>query len=144
MCSLNINSYLNFLLRLLRLKEVEMQLNLLFCLIAFLCRIHLSKINWKEQTQSTIDDLQQLIDDIENNRFPKNIADAIKKFIVDNFYDIVGDMTKMVWFGLTDSGYFVAYIPQSWRDIVFKTTGYDITLDLMPEYGHLVLQAYYV
>ena len=99
---------------------------------------------WKEQTQSTIDDLQQLIDDIENNRFPKNIADAIKKFIVDNFYDIVGDMTKMVWFGLTDSGYFVAYIPQSWRDIVFKTTGYDITLDLMPEYGHLVLQAYYV
>ena len=46
---------------------------------------------------------------------------------------------KMVFFGLTDSGYFVAYIPDSWEDIVFNTTGYDIDLAIQPNYGHLVL-----
>lgn len=94
---------------------------------------------WKESATDTIADLQQLLNDIAAGVFPDEIADAIKNFIVNNFYDIVGDMMKMVWFGLTDSGYFVAYIPESWKDIEFFTTGYDFTTDLMPEFGHLVL-----
>lgn len=94
---------------------------------------------WKESTTKTIDDLQQLLDDIAAGVFPDEIADAIKNFIVKNFYDIVGDMMKMVFFGLTDTGYFVAYIPESWDDIEFFTTGYDWSTPLMPEYGHLVL-----
>ena len=28
---------------------------------------------------------------------------------------------KMVWFGLTQDGYFVAYIPDSWDEITFDT-----------------------
>lgn len=95
--------------------------------------------DWKESATDTISDLQQLLDDIAAGVFPEEIADAIKNFIVNNFYDIVGDMMKMVWFGLTDSGYFVAYIPETWDDIQFFTTGYDFTTDLMPEFGHLVL-----
>lgn len=95
--------------------------------------------DWKESATNTIEDLQQLLDDIAAGVFPEEIADSIKKFIVNNFYDIVGDMMKMVFFGLTDSGYFVAYIPESWDDIQFFTTGWDFNTDLMPEYGHLVL-----
>lgn len=94
---------------------------------------------WKASTTKTIDDLQQLLDDVAAGVFPDEIADAIKNFIVKNFYDIVGDMMKMVFFGLTDDGYFVAYIPESWDDIQFFTTGYDYTTSLMPEFGHLVL-----
>lgn len=94
---------------------------------------------WKASTTKTIEDLQQLLDDIAAGVFPDEIADAIKNFIVKNFYDIVGDMMKMVFFGLTDDGYFVAYIPESWDDIQFFTTGYDYTTSLMPEFGHLVL-----
>ena len=94
---------------------------------------------WKASTTKTVDDLQQLLDDVAAGVFPDEIADAIKNFIVKNFYDIVGEMAKMVFFGLTDSGYFVAYIPDGWDDITFNTTEYDITLALMPEYGHLVL-----
>ena len=55
----------------------------------------------------------------------------------------LGDMIKTVWFGLTDDGYFVAYIPESWQDVTFRTTDYDMTTELMPEFGHLVLQANY-
>lgn len=94
---------------------------------------------WKADAQSDIDDIKQLYADIIAGRFPDEMADAITKWISEHFYDIVGEMTKMVFFGLTDSGYFIAYIPESWRDIIFNTTGYDITLDLQPEFGHLVL-----
>ncbi len=94
---------------------------------------------WKETATDAVAELRQLLDNVAAGIFPPEISNAIKTFIVNNFYDIVGDMLKMVWFGLTDSGYFVAYIPETWEDIQFFTTGYDYTTDLMPEYGHLVL-----
>lgn len=95
--------------------------------------------DWVANAEDVVGGLQQLLEDIAAGNFPKEISDAIKEFIVNNFYDIVGDMAKMVFFGLTDSGYFVAYIPDGWDDITFNTTGLDITLELQPEYGHLVL-----
>lgn len=58
----------------------------------------------------------------------KIIKEEIEKYIA-----------TMVFFGITDDGYFVAYIPESWKNITFNTTGLDINLDLQPEYGHLVL-----
>jgi len=94
---------------------------------------------WKADTQSNIDDIKQLYADIIAGNFPKEMADAITKWIAENFYDIVGEMMKMVFFGLTDSGYFVAYIPESWNDITFNTTEYDIQVPIMPDFGHLVL-----
>ena len=98
---------------------------------------------WKESAEGSIQDLQKLLDDIAAGNFPKEISDAIKNWITVNFYDIVGDMAKTVWFGLTDAGYFVAYIPSSWDEVKFKTTEYDYTTELQPEFGHLVLQANY-
>jgi len=94
---------------------------------------------WVANAEDVVGDLQKLLEDVAAGNFPEEIANAIREFIVDNFYDIVGDMTKMVFFGLTDTGYFVAYIPESWDDIEFFTTGWDVNTDLMPEYGHLVL-----
>lgn len=98
---------------------------------------------WKTSVSADFYDLQAVIDAIRRGKLPEDIATGIEQWIADNFYDIVGRMIKTVWFGLTDSGYFVAYIPESWKDIVFKTTGYDYETELQPEYGHLVLQADY-
>lgn len=95
---------------------------------------------WKNSSQATIDGLNAILNMIRSGYLPADIAAGIKEWIVRNFYDIVGEMVKMVFFGLTDSGYFVAYIPESWDDIDFKTTGWDITLAIQPEYGHLVLE----
>lgn len=99
--------------------------------------------DWMASTNKNFEYLDRLVDDLAAGNIPENIASGIKSWIVKNFYNIVGDMIKTVWFGLTDSGYFVAYIPRSWRDVVFKTTGYDYETELQPEYGHLVLQADY-
>lgn len=74
----------------------------------------------------------------------KNDITKIQNWI-DNFNTeyaekIIADyIATMVFFGLTDSGYFVAYIPESWKSIQFNTTGLDIELPIQPEYGHLVL-----
>lgn len=95
---------------------------------------------WKNSSQATIDGLNAILNMIRSGNLPADIAAGMKEWIANNFYDIVGEMAKMVFFGLTDSGYFVAYIPESWDDIDFKTTGWDITLAIQPEYGHLVLE----
>lgn len=47
---------------------------------------------------------------------------------------------QLVYFGLTDSGYFVAYLPEEWTDIIFGTTGLDMETELEPEYGHLTIR----
>lgn len=41
--------------------------------------------------------------------------------------------------GLTEDGYFCIYIPKSWDNIMFATTGYDTIVPCQLEYGHLVM-----
>lgn len=94
---------------------------------------------WKDETQVVIDAINQLVKDINSGNFPDEMKNSIIAFIKSNFYNIVGEMTKMVFFGLTDSGYFVAYIPESWEDIKFSTSEYDDSTPLQPEFGHLIL-----
>ena len=44
----------------------------------------------------------------------------------------------MIFLEISDSGYIVYYIPQSWKDIVFNTTQLDIEISGY-DYGRLVL-----
>ena len=96
-----------------------------------------------KNAENAFDELNKLLNDIAEGRFPEEIANAIRQYIVRNYYDMIGDMIKMLWFGLTDSGYFVAYIPDSWDAVQFNTTGYDVELEIAPDYGHLVLSSRY-
>ena len=82
-----------------------------------------------------IQKLEKYIRDLETGNFSPGFLEAIKKELPD----LVGEVIKMVWFGLTDSDYFVAWIPDSWEEITFRTTGYDYITDLEPDYGHLAL-----
>lgn len=79
-----------------------------------------------------------LIDEIESGNFPESIQNAFKKWMSKNAIDLVGELVKLVWFGINDNGYWVAYIPEGWDDIIFNTTGLDIFLTDYPEYGRLV------
>ena len=44
--------------------------------------------------------------------------DAIKRWFENDFFR---EVVNQVYFGLTTDGYFVAYIPESWDDIIFDT-----------------------
>ena len=62
--------------------------------------------------------------------------DQIEKWVNDNLETLYKLLVRQVFFGLTEEGYFVAYIPESWDDIVFDTGavyGND-------EYGRLILR----
>lgn len=47
-------------------------------------------------------------------------------------------LATMIFVEISDAGYFIYYIPRTWKDIVFKTTGLDVEIT-DTEYGRLVL-----
>lgn len=67
-----------------------------------------------------------------NNGF----EDAAKKWINSNLKYIFNSVVKQVYFGLNEQGYFVAYIPDGWDDIIFDT-GMNYGEDT---YGRLILR----
>ena len=91
--------------------------------------------SWKEETQPTIDDFKNLYDMLMRGELPEGIQNGIEIWMRENALDLVGELIKAVHFGLTNDGYFCAYIPDSWNNIQFDTiTDFDD-----PLYGHLVL-----
>lgn len=76
-----------------------------------------------EQLDATVADVKELQDALKNGNFEKIFNEYMRQSM------------KLVWFGLNDNGRFVAYIPDSWKEIMFSTI-----LDYNnPYYGHLVL-----
>lgn len=97
-------------------------------------------VAWQKEHEKEYEDLKALVDQIYNGELTPALEKSIRTWLQNNADSIISEWVKMVFFGLTDAGYFVAYIPKGWSDIIFKTTGYDVDVALMPEYGHLVLQ----
>lgn len=95
-------------------------------------------MEWIEETQPSIDDLKNLYDQIISGNLPEGMTDGMRIWMEENALDLIGNLVKMVFFGLTDDGHFVAYLPKNWDDIIFGTSGLD---DFPPgvEYGHLTL-----
>lgn len=100
----------------------------------------LKKLNdeWEElkaYVTNSLADMGNDINEIQNwiAQFDEN---TFKQWIVEqvNLY-----LTAGVYFGLTNDGYFVAYIPQSWNMLQFGTTGLDSFPDVPVDYGHLTL-----
>lgn len=85
-----------------------------------------------------INNIKTLYQKILTGDIPDDLAAVLIKWIQENAIDIVGDMVNMVFFGLTDDGYFVAYVPSGWEDITFGTSGYD-DFPAGIDYGHLTL-----
>lgn len=100
-----------------------------------------SLTEWKSKHEKEYNELKALYDAIISGNFPPGMYSALVRWLKANASDIIGELIKNVFFGLTDAGYFVAYIPESWSDIIFNTSDYDIILEAHPEigYGHLIL-----
>lgn len=93
---------------------------------------------WQSEFETAYEEIKEIYDQIKDGNIPPEIQKALYEWTEKNAIDIVGNVVKSVFFGLTDSGYFVAYIPDSWDDITFNTTGYDTTVADVG-YGHLTL-----
>lgn len=93
---------------------------------------------WREEHEKEYEELKALYDGLVAGEFPAGMEEALKQWVIDNSVSIIGELIKHVFFNLNDEGYFVAYIPDSWSDIIFGTTGLD-TFPAGIDYGHLTL-----
>lgn len=84
-------------------------------------------------------DIDYLLDQFEQFKesgFDEYYAEQVEQWISDNLNFIYTQVVKQVYFGLNEQGYFVAYIPEGWDDIVFDT-GVVYGTDT---YGRLILR----
>lgn len=76
------------------------------------------------QMQEAIAQIQEWIDNFDTSY----AIEIIKSYLA-----------TMIFVELDDVGHVVFTIPDKWESITFETTGYDVELEIQPEFGHLVL-----
>ena len=72
-------------------------------------------------THEEIEELNALFEKFMESGFEEYYEEQIQAWIDAHMPDIIASAIKMVFFGLTEDGYFCAWIPQSWEGIVFDT-----------------------
>lgn len=81
-----------------------------------------------EEIQKAIDEINTWIDGFDESTYKQWIIETVNSYIA-----------TMILIEISNSGYIVYYIPETWEDITFNTTGLDIVIQDYPEYGRLVL-----
>lgn len=74
-----------------------------------------------KEVEETLQKYADLLDGkIED--FDRIILEKTQNWLDENMEDILTQAVQLVWFGLTDDGYFMAVIPDNWKDVQFDTT----------------------
>ena len=82
-----------------------------------------------------IAELQAAFAKFQESGFDDYYREQVEQWISANLKFIYEQTIKQIYFGLTDDGYFCAYIPDSWDDITFDTGA----VYGSEEYGRLML-----
>lgn len=89
-----------------------------------------------ETTNIELDEFKELVknqfEELKNGEWIQGTISYLEK-LLEKYIPVA------IFFGLTESGNFVAYIPDSWDNIQFNTTGYDYPSLPDASYGHLIL-----
>lgn len=83
-----------------------------------------------------IADLQTAMQELKDGGLLDYYEKQIYAWIQANMEPIISAAIKFVYFGLTEDGYFCAYVPDSWSDITFDTGANYGAYD----YGRLILR----
>lgn len=105
-------------------------------------------LSYYEVLCKVVDYLNNIINDVNNiidnvNELKKELE--IVQTWIDNFdtsyaEEIIAKyLATMIFIEISDAGYIVYFIPETWDEIIFNTTGLDIIIPEYPEYGRLVL-----
>ena len=81
-----------------------------------------------KKINQTINAINSWIDQFSESNFKQWIIETVNSYIA-----------TMIFVEISDAGYIVYYIPETWNEITFNTTGLDIIIPEYPEYGRLVL-----
>lgn len=68
-----------------------------------------------------MDALRKLFDKFQESGFDDYYRKQIEEWVERNLWSLYQTFCKQLLFGLTDDGYFCAYVPEGWDDIEFDT-----------------------
>lgn len=94
---------------------------------------------WIENYTPKVDEVLEFYKQLQEGYIPEGLKNALYEWATANLLNIVARTLKSVVFGLTADGHFVATYTDSWSDVIFNTTEYDIWTPLQTEFGHLTL-----
>lgn len=98
-----------------------------------LCKV----VNYINNLIDTNNHIIEYVDELKAEL--KVVQDWIDNFDTSYAESIIREyLATMIFVEISDSGYFIYFIPDSWKDITFNTTGWDIGY-LEHDFGHLVL-----
>lgn len=98
-----------------------------------LCKV----VNYINNLIDTNNQIIEYVDELKAEL--KVVQDWIDNFDTSYAESIIREyLATMIFVEISDAGYFVYYIPESWDNITFNTTGLDITIP-DTDYGRLVL-----
>lgn len=105
-------------------------------------------LSYYEVLCKVVDYLNNMVNDVnsvinEYDDLRKELAEIrewIDNFSTDYLEKIIAEkIATMIFIEISDAGYIIYYIPDTWYDITFNTTELDIKIKDYPEYGRLVL-----
>lgn len=96
-------------------------------------------VAYLDEVGATVDEIEErvekLLQDFADD-FDEYYKNQIEEWLNENLENLITEHMRFVWFGLTDDGYFCAYVPENWDNLQFDT-GYDYSDT--STYGHLIL-----
>lgn len=96
-------------------------------------------VAYLDELGATVDEIEErvhkLLEDFADD-FDEYYKNQIEEWLNENLENLITEHMRFVWFGLTDDGYFCAYVPSNWDSLQFDT-GYDYSDQ--DTYGHLML-----
>lgn len=105
-------------------------------------------ISYYEVLCKVVDYLNHMVDDVyavvNDYTELKKELEVVRNWI-DNFSSeyleklIAEKIATMIFVEISDAGYIIYYIPETWKDITFNTTELDIKIPEYQDYGRLVL-----
>lgn len=85
---------------------------------------------------ATINELEDKFQDFIDGNYDEYYQKVISDWINEHFAEVISAGVRQVYFGLTDDGYFCAYVPDSWSEITFDTG----SVYGRSDYGRLILK----
>ncbi len=114
----------------------EQGIRQLWKVVEKLCRYANEICDQTNLNTKDIAELQKRFEEFVEHGFDDYYAEQLEQWFIDNAWKIYERIAKQVFFGLTDDGYFCAYVPESWKEIEFDTGAIYGT----EEYGRLILR----
>ena len=104
-------------------------------MVAYLDEVGIKVNATHEEVEALAKELADFYDNFADD-FQVYYEERIAEWLDEHMREVIEASMRFLWFGLSDEGYFVAYIPSNWDNLHFDT---GMVYSDPDTYGHLIL-----